>query len=806
MSLLRKRIFVLTAASLMAAGFSSCSDDSTGSYSSNTPCVEGTKSCDGNILKTCLADGSYDTDDCTSHEQICDPEKLECADKGEQTGCTPGTKSCDGNTLKTCKDDGSYDTDDCTTHGQICDSQKLECVDENQQTGCTPGTKSCDGTFLKICKEDGSDYDKTDCAESYQICDPTELKCVEEQTTVCTPNAKSCNGNILIICNGEGSDYEEVNCETSDQICDPTSLACLACIPGSKICSDTDVLKTCKDDGSAYEETQDCTLTSQICDDEDFNCRDNTFCKPNKKFCDLDVLKTCAPDGSEYNEVDCTAQGLICDDETLSCIEENHEESCTGTELYCDNKNVFHHCNSETHLMETIKCTETQTCNDLLGCIDSGPTECTETMNTCIDGNTKLSKCNMETHEMETIDCAADDGKVCNPNTVSCEYECYDNDVDCFNTTTRMVCNNHKYDIVECGTETPWCVLGECVAKTTKAQCIEQGKAYDEATGECHAIDSLIGKPCTCTNNCTITITGKEFKNIFSSKGDSAGLGNSAQTLLEINSAIKDNDNITIPNVFPGAENIQGCGDIVVPDGMSLGCFRDGTITTAKNIVDFIKSIPTKTISIKAYGFITVMSMSLADQFPANIKTALLDVADLLGKGIDFAAPGGYCVVGDIDVGNKMVAYALKKDAPIFGDVTIELINTNPDPLDKTKDNSVVHKLNTGLNTHDVVVQGVQNAAANEVNYCPAGSTIFSYSKTKVMSRTGTVNLDIDLNMAFDLCLQACDTDDDCRKEEGYTCINIRSTSAAEGQDPNNIPRKQACFIQSNLDSLENLF
>ena len=625
----------------------------------------------------------------------------------------------------------------------------------------------------------------------------------------CKAGSKICENDVVKTCKEDGTGYEETqDCSLTHQICDDEEFICRKstfCEPGQKIC-ESDVLKTCKEDGSAYEDIQDCTLTQQICDDEEFVCRDNTFCKPGKIICDLDVLKTCKEDGSAYDELNCESAGKICDDTlaTPACILDMHDSCSEDEEVDKCDDNIYYQCDITTDWSLIIdNCTSRGgTCVEGLGC----KIPCTETMNTCIEGNTKLSKCDMESYEMETIDCAKDDGKVCNPNTVSCEYECEDIDVDCLNTTTRKYCNDHKYVVEECGSDTPWCVLGQCTSKSPKAECIEQGKAYDEATGECHAIDSLIGKPCTCTNNCTITITGKEFKNIFSSKGDSAGLGNSAQSLLEINTAIRDNDNITIPNVFPGAANIQGCGEIVVPDGMSLGCFRDGTITTAQRIVDFIKSIPTKTIEIKAWGFLTVMNMNLADQFPENIKTALLDVADMLGKGINFAAPNGYCVVGDIDVGNKMAAYAFKKDAPFVGDVTIDLINTSPDPLDKTKDNSIVKKINTGTNTHNVVAQGIQEAAANEVNYCPEGSTIFSYSKRKTMTRTGTVNLDVDLDMAFDLCLQACDTDDDCRKDEGYACLDIRSTSAADGQDPNKIPKKQACFIQSNIDSLENLF
>ena len=275
------------------------------------------------------------------------------------------------------------------------------------------------------------------------------------------------------------------------------------------------------------------------------------------------------------------------------------------------------------------------------------------------------------------------------------------------------------------------------------------------------------------------TVTGKEIKSMLTST-----IKTFASDLVD---QIKDTDKIIAPNYFPGKENIEGCDELaaVVPEGMTLGCFRTSTITFPKNLTNLIKSLPTSSMKI----FFTTLNFS--DFIDAEMAAKIKSIAELLEAGISFAAPNGYCLAATIDIGGTIDAKVT--DVPIIS--SLGIISTNP--LDKK--NGLVKKINTG--DHATVVA---NAALVD-NYCPAGSTLFSYT----LNFDNPVNMPVSIvtisatlkgDIGFDMCLKSCNTDDDCRKDEGYACVELPDGVPAEGQTYDDMPKKKVCFDPANID------
>ena len=52
------------------------------------------------------------------------------------------------------------------------------------------------------------------------------------------------------------------------------------------------------------------------------------------------------------------------------------------------------------------------------------------------------------------------------------------------------------------------------------------------------------------------------------------------------------------------------------------------------------------------------------------------------------------------------------------------------------------------------------------------------------------------------MCLKSCETDADCRQNEGYTCVDIPNGVPAENETQQ---VQKACFDKDNLDYFKNL-
>ena len=289
--------------------------------------------------------------------------------------------------------------------------------------------------------------------------------------------------------------------------------------------------------------------------------------------------------------------------------------------------------------------------------------------------------------------------------------------------------------------------------KIEQKDCAADGKVCKE--NQCVKPDAVykIGDPCTCTGaSCNKTLTGKEIKEMVAGLSALVGGFN-----IDFN-LIKDDDTITFPDFF--SKDIQGCQGIVAPEGMTIGCFRDSNITVTSQ--DGTKGYDGS--GLKAF----VDSLEKNEQFGDKLKPYASKLHKILTNGVAFSSTNGYCLAATIDIKAKgLVAAALANDVL---SALVSLVNTG----DHSK-----AKLGTVV--------------------CPEGGVKFDYEIAKTVNK-GLYGLD--LNVGFDMCLKSCETDADCRQNEGYTCVDIPNGVPVENETQQ---VQKACFDKDNLDYFKNL-
>ena len=772
---LNAKWITLTSFAALSLGLAGCSDDSAVPVHvpDDTPVVECIENAclNDTVLKLCT-DGKISLVNCADNGQVCMNNAciLKPADQEPepQPECTADT-CLDDTTLNKCVD-GKIVKQDCSKSDKICSNDA--CVEKNVEPGPDPEPEctadACaNSIFLNKCVD--GNIEQVDCSENGQVCQNDA--CVDKPEC----EADTCiNGITLSKCNN--GKPEIVDCSKDDQICDNN-----ACIPKPACTQDSCLngltLSKCND---GHVEIVDCSANDQVCKND--ACVEKPQCEENSCLNSLTLAK--CNDG-KFEFVDCSKDGKICS--SGKCIKKPVDPvTCDPTaEARCDGT-ILVTCAPDGY-EERIDCTdESKICDDeAKECVKPAEEKCSSANDGC-DGTTVV-KCNQTTGKNERIDCSKQN-KVCkssisdnNVITVACDWECDDTyETSCVNATTAKVCKDHHVTTETCQGDMS-CKAGECVAKSPKEICLEKGMEWNEATQECMtpSTPSVVGGACKCLKNCEITITGKEIKSMLTST-----IKTFASDLVD---QIKDTDKIIAPNYFPGKENIEGCDELaaVVPEGMTLGCFRTSTITFPKNLTNLIKSLPTSSMKI----FFTTLNFS--DFIDAEMAAKIKSIAELLEAGISFAAPNGYCLAATIDIGGTIDAKVT--DVPIIS--SLGIISTNP--LDKK--NGLVKKINTG--DHATVVA---NAALVD-NYCPAGSTLFSYT----LNFDNPVNMPVSIvtisatlkgDIGFDMCLKSCNTDDDCRKDEGYACVELPDGVPAEGQTYDDMPKKKVCFDPANID------
>lgn len=582
-------------------------------------------------------------------------------------------------------------------------------------------------TILGECEN--GDVVERDCSLEGKICANSDCIIDTEKDEECTENR--CDGDIF---------YECVNHKPSMHDCSLNNMICSVngCVTADvppkctrDECKSATVLVSC-DDGQPRE--IDCTVNGQICEGD--QCITPAQC--TAAACDSEtVLNKC--EGGQIVPYDCADDGMIC--EVDACVQPPApmctKDVCDGNGLLlykCNDGDIeIVNCADQNKICSNGACDDYSCVADLQDCNGN-------LLYACQDGNFSIT------------DCAKTD-QICDKLLRECVYECETDTYyrSCAAQNVTRQCVNHHITEVACG-ETEKCVEGHCIEdeclKCTESQYCLDGECLDEQPQQ------LLGMPCECWGeDCFIRVSGYEFNQIF------RGLA-----LVVVASLIKDDDMILAPNFFSSSN--RGCEalEAVVPDGMSVGCFREGMLEFPSSIMTLMSKIP---------------GVLQAANIKSELVTIFLPIAvEVLQGGLHFTSPNGYCMTATIDVEGTIKHEQLKK-------------LVNKDAFEKSKDPEnpkLVDHFNTG--NHDTVLAASAEAGDS---YCPDNGVLFSYTIERTMESIG------DFDLGFDICLKPCETEADCRT--GYQCVDIPTKASLHGTSET----KKACFDKRNVDFISDV-
>ena len=608
---------------------------------------------------------------------------------------------------------------------------------------------------LYACGSDGSDSADNDHTGDEPICERSACQ----------------DDDILVECNGGVPN--SISCKSQGKICDPAKAQCIdVVVPNPPNTEEPQDPKTCEQNSCKDKTTP-------------IECNNGT---PTEIACDEIVDDNGKPKichNGACISTQCTKD--VCrDSETLLECNKNDEIAEYGTYVVtkCADVQADFVCDTVHHECAKPECKE-DICNDqiVLRCIDyklvrdvdcaeqnmicnKGETvECIKPPDTCerenvayCDGNT-LIQCS-EDKSKTTTNCEEDD-MICDPIGRKCTYECDESSADiCLNASTLKTCVDHHWVKASCGESNPICLNGDC----TEDPCTKCGEGETCINSECIpnavSVETDIGMPCQCYGgDCNTIITNRELKSYFTV----AGLIIANQFMAEL----KDEDYAVVPNFF--SKNIVGCESLAesAPEGMVVGCMRTSTVSISPSQADFLVN--------KVPGLLKMVGKS--SQLLLNV---IPKIAPKLQEGITISAPNGYCIYGAVDISgaitHKMIRMAI---------------------LDTAFDRKKGFFKNVNVGDHAVVAAAAQKAKDTQQTYCPKGSELMSYVKTRVSPSIGSGSV------AVDLCLKSCEKDEDCRN--GYKCVNLPDGLPPSGLDMTHQSHKKVCFDEENVATLKAL-
>ena len=338
--------------------------------------------------------------------------------------------------------------------------------------------------------------------------------------------------------------------------------------------------------------------------------------------CDSDgkTLKQCK-DG-KVTKVDCSTQNKVCSNNKCETASTPTPGTCNAGDKQCADANSYQVCNAEGTWGAAQACETGKTCSKG-ECSEKGKTnKCNPGKKECNAQGTGFKTCDTNGTWGALESCTG--GKICEVATGNC----IEKKVSC----TANVCekaNTYR----ECGSDH---FLGE-EKQCEGEQICDKGGCVDKPA------DVVIGKDCRCeAEDCHFTITVAELRAALQDKVmTDEFISNIVTQLLPA-----DDVKITAPNYF--SSSVTGCDGLTVPPGMAVGCFTTDTIKFDSAYVTLVD---------KAMGFLPdIIKMATKDKETSidinSIDTTAIAnyVKDILGKGIEFKAQNGYCILADIDI------------------------------------------------------------------------------------------------------------------------------------------------------------
>lgn len=653
--------------------------------------------------------------------------------------------------LYACGSDGSDSGDDGNTGDDpIC--ERSSCQDDDILVECSGGVPksiSCKSQG-KIC-----DLAKAQCIDGVDPTppdtqDPEDPPKPQEPQDPKTCEQNSCKDKTTLIECNNGSPNEISCSEFFDESGQPKVCQGGECVvdtatpprpvPQPPACEQN----SCKNENTLIECNNGACISTQCTKDVCRNSETLLECKKNDEIAEYGtyIVKNCAD----------VQAGFVCDTVQHECAKpECKEDIC--------NDQIVLRC-IDYKLVRDVDCAEqNMICNkgETVECIKPPDTCDRENVAYC-DGNT-LIHCS-EDKSKTTKNCEEDD-MICDPIGRKCTYECDESSADiCLNASTLKTCVGHHWVKASCGESNPICLNGAC----TEDPCTKCGEGETCINSECIpnavSVETDIGMPCQCYGgDCNTIITNRELKSYFTV----AGLLIANQFMTEL----KDEDYAVMPNFF--SKNIVGCESLAesAPDGMVVGCMRTSTVSISPSQADFlVNKVP------ELLKMVGKSSQLLLNVIPK--------IAPKLQEGITISAPNGYCIYGAVDISgaitHKMIRMAI---------------------LDTAFDRKKGFFKNVNVGDHAVVAAAAQKAEDTQQTYCPKGSELMSYVKTRVSPSIGSGSI------AIDVCLKSCEKDEDCRN--GYKCVNLPDGLPPSGLDMTHQSHKKVCFDEENVTTLKAL-
>lgn len=635
-------------------------------------------------------------------------------------------------------DTGDYNDLDCD------ESYVSDCIAENAYMKCDLETKKL---IVVQCASTGLDTDKEmSCHQG-----ASGARCVSEDMIANKCEADVCASDALLHKCVDGI-IEPVICSGATPKCGIDATGKAACVSEStqpESCTETvcdtatNVIKVCVD--GKVTETKRCSEDgSSICGTQGEGEAAVQACIPNPEYCDVDA---CGEDGkikrcSDHRYL----AAATCDDtdESLKCFDVTKGEGA-------DAKTVG----------ECRKSCTADVCSD--------------------DG--KIQKCVVENdatsgYLAEAADCAVAGEKCFSVTTVTGET-----------TTTQDVCK-------------ATCTEDVCVSSTTLNKChkaedaqegyvevetcdtAETGKAGVCMGNACKVINNqqFIGAPCECTGtDCDVVYNRAEIESFFSEAGQT-WLGT-----VDDASKLKEGDEIRGANFFAKST----CNDLATKlniaerDDIKIGCFRDTVVKLPTSFAtlfstEFAKRIKAQICPNGDTDDKCVVKEGETKSVFDVIAESLVAVGAVLGDGIKFTAPQGYCTMGALKMDGMLAEGTAKGTA-------IDIFSENAFLATPAAGQvSLFSRFNGGV---------IPSTEAGAASVCPEGSELYKYEIGKNFSDSfGKATIH------YALCLQKCTDDSTCR--EGYQCMKLTENSY-KGEKADKAERSNVCFPMENHTYME---
>lgn len=635
-------------------------------------------------------------------------------------------------------DTGDYNDLDCD------ESYVSDCIAEKAYMKCDLETKKLivvqcadteSGMHEMICHQGASgarcvseDMIANKCEADVCASDALLHKCVDGilEPVICSGATPKCGIDATgkAACVSEGSQSGESCTKT---VCDTATNVIKVCVDGK-----VTETKRCSEDGSS------------ICGTQGEGEAAVQACIPNPEYCDVDA---CGEDGkikrcSEHRYL----AAATCDDtdESLKCFDVTKGEGA-------DAKTVG---------------------------------ECRKscTADVCSAGG-KIQKCVVENdatsgYLADAADCAVAGEKCFSVTTVTGET-----------TTTQDVCK-------------ATCTEDECVSSTTLNKChkangaqegyvevetcdtAETGKAGVCMGNACVNINNqqFIGAPCECTGtDCDVVYNKDEIESFFSEAGQT-WLGT-----VDDASKLKEGDEIRGANFFAKST----CNDLATKlniaerDDIKIGCFRDTVVKLPTSFAtlfstEFAKRIKAQICPNGDTDDKCVVKEGETKSVFDVIAESLVAVGAVLGDGIKFTAPQGYCTMGALKMDGMLAEGTAKGTA-------IDIFSENAFLATPAAGQvSLFSRFNGGV---------IPSTEAGAASVCPEGSELYKYEIGKNFSDSfGKATIH------YALCLQKCTDDSTCR--EGYQCMKLTENSY-KGEKADKAERSNVCFPMKNHTYME---